>query len=338
MSRPISYDYFSLSSFYFVHTHPIMNPPSVMSPSISGHILSLAVFSHLSMVWANPNVHFITARATLPTILPRQDRSGDWSCNDYLDILASCTSATPDILSLPFQSAAQCYCYSGSSWAPTPYDSGLATCLEYLQTVEPSFYSSIVSVGEVTAPCEAFGSAANTLKGSSGATVTSTALGVNATGDANKAACSSYFSIYSSCATQDPTDFQTASDAIPNFHNEASCLCYTTSSTSTVFAPSVPDSYGSSCVGWFQTASPSYYSASIIGVGGGDVILSPCAALGDVRPTSAASDSGSRTAASGPLTTTVPTASLKPSIAGSVGVSYLLGLGFGLLAIALSNG
>ena len=306
-----------------------------MTRSIHGHILSLALFSSISIVRANLNVHSITPRAALPTILPRQDRSGVSSCNEYYNILTSCTSATPGILSLPFQSAALCYCYSGTSWAPTPYDNGFQTCLEYLQTADPALFSSITSGGEVTAPCEAMGPI------SSGATATSTAPSVNATGDANKAACSSYFSIYSSCSTKNPAEFQTASDGLPNFSNEASCLCYTTSSTSTVFAPSVLDGYWGSCIDWFQTASPAFYSASIIGTASEAAILSPCAGFGDVRsaslPLSSGNTATSLPAATGPLTTTVSTASVKSSNAGSVGVSSLLGLEFGLLAIALSN-
>lgn len=62
---------------------------------------------------------------------------------------------------------------------------------------------------------------------------------------------------------------------------QASCLCYTSSGTEIVYAPSVYDNLQSGCVNWAKTADTSDYAlfASVEGL---------CTAVGNVRSLSAA--------------------------------------------------
>jgi hypothetical protein len=94
--------------------------------------------------------------------------------------------------------------------------------------------------------------------------------------DANVAACSSYTSLSGSCAAA------TSSFAALPFSSEASCLCYTDVST---YAPSIYDGYWASCLNYYQTASPEYYSQSL---SGDTLTRTPCAAAGNVRGGNAA--------------------------------------------------
>jgi hypothetical protein len=50
--------------------------------------------------------------------------------------------------------------------------------------------------------------------------------------------------------------------ALP-FTIEASCLCYAGIST---YAPSIFDGYWASCLDYYQTASPAFYSSSLQGI------------------------------------------------------------------------
>lgn len=143
--------------------------------------------------------------------------------------------------------------------------------------------------------------------------------------DANVAACSSYSSLASSCAAATPSFAQLA------FSSEAGCLCYTASST---YAPSIYDGYWGSCLNYYQTASPEYYSQSL----SGDMLpRTPCAAAGNVLGTSAATGvvsvvvvATSSSAASG-SGSAGSTANASSSGAGSVerggGILVVMGLG-----------
>src|SRR5436305_10786348 len=98
----------------------------------------------------------------------------------------------------------------------------------------------------------------------------------SSTFDANVAACSSYSSLQASCAAA-----TTSFTNLP-FSSEATCLCYTDIST---FAPSIYDGWWNSCLNYYQTASPSYYSQSL---SGDTLTRTPCAAAGNVMGTAAA--------------------------------------------------
>jgi len=98
----------------------------------------------------------------------------------------------------------------------------------------------------------------------------------SSTFDANIAACSSYSSLQASCAAA-----TTSFTHLP-FSSEATCLCYTDTST---FAPSIYDGWWDSCLNYYQTASPSYYSHSL---SGDTLTRTPCAAAGNVMGTAAA--------------------------------------------------
>jgi hypothetical protein len=94
--------------------------------------------------------------------------------------------------------------------------------------------------------------------------------------DANVAACSSYSSLQVSCAAA-----TTSFTHLP-FSSEATCLCYTDIST---FAPSIYDGWWDSCLNYYQTASPSYYSQTL---SGDTLTRTPCAAAGNVMGAAAA--------------------------------------------------
>lgn len=190
----------------------------------------------------------------LPRLLARQDISGSTSCDPFYSIASSCSAATPDISSLPFSEAATCYCYSSSIFNPAPYDNGFNTCLKYLSTADPAFYSSLAVNGIVTDPCKMFGNVATATSGAKSAMTSTT--------DLNSEACSAWFDIRSSCALATPSF-----TALP-FSAEASCLCY----TSSTFAPSIYDGYWESCVSHYKTASPSFWSASL----SSGFVASPC--------------------------------------------------------------
>src|SRR5271155_1859264 len=122
--------------------------------------------------------------------------------------------------------------------------------------------------------------------------------------DANVAACSSYSSLKASCAAA-----TTSFTNLP-FSSEATCLCYTDIST---FAPSIYDGWWDSCLNYYQTASPSYYSQSL---SGNTLTRTPCAAAGNVMGTAAATGvvssvvagTGSPTSGSGASPTLITTA------------------------------
>jgi hypothetical protein len=126
----------------------------------------------------------------------------------------------------------------------------------------------------------------------------------SSTFDANIAACSSYSSLQASCAAA-----TTSFTDLP-FSSEASCLCYTDIST---FAPSIYDGWWNSCLNYYQTASPSYYSQSL---SGDTLTRTPCAAGGNVMGTAAATGvvssvvagTGSPTSGSGAPPTSTSTA------------------------------
>lgn len=242
----------------------------------------------------------ITVAPNLHRMLARQDAagppaSGFSSCDAFSSVLDACQIATPNIASLPFTSAASCYCYSSSTYKPAVYDNAIVTCLEFFSTADPSYYSSLASTGLQTAPCKALGNFASLSSSGTESTLASASGSLTKTGgDANKVACSSWFDIFASCNAKIPS-----LTALP-FTAEASCLCYTGS----IFAPSVYDKPWGSCVQYYKTASPAFYTSSI---GVGDGVMTPCASVGDVRATTSASSTSSTAAASSAASAATPT-------------------------------
>jgi hypothetical protein len=113
-----------------------------------------------------------------------------------------------------------------------------------------------------------------------------------------------------------------------------------------VYAPAVYDGFWGSCVEYFKTASPSFYSASLVESVPESAIVSPCLVAGNVRGASVAITSGSSSVARlssiaptptmGPLTTTVaPTGVKTGGAGGAVNSRGLLGTSFGFLVIAI---
>lgn len=143
--------------------------------------------------------------------------------------------------------------------------------------------------------------------------------------DANVAACSSYSSIFGSCAAG-TSSFQN----LP-FSSEASCLCYTASNT---YAPSIYDGYLGSCLNYYQTASPQYYSQTL---SGDSLTRTPCAAAGNVLGTSAATGVASEAVASSSSATSGATASASSSGTGTKSDAVSVkrgGFALGLIGVA----
>jgi hypothetical protein len=250
------------------------------------------------------------------------------SCGPWENIENSCAAANPSYTLLTaFVSQAPCLCYSSSTWAPNIYDDALATCLSYLSTASPAFYTSIDGPNLPRTPCDEVSSVVG--PGASGITSGPTAA---PTGDPNYDACLSWQSISSTCQASIPAF---ASLPIPT---EDKCLCY----TSGTYAPSIFDGYWASCLAYFSTASPTFYSSSL---GGDGSPRSPCA-LYPPTVTGSTSTSGIASSSSGgsgvtattgavvttsapsstiPLTTTVATTTASGSgAAGSIsGVSLI---------------
>ncbi|KAF2093278.1 hypothetical protein NA57DRAFT_81612 [Rhizodiscina lignyota] len=231
----------------------------------------------------------------------RQDTSGSTSCDPLFNIVTACTSATPGFLDLPGASAILCYCYSSTTFAPDPYDNALWTCLEYLKTADPAAYSTIAPDGPVRAPCRSHDLPKTRNPSSNPSAV--------ASGIDESSACSPWFSIYTSCAAEDPVDFKTGlNGALAPFSKQAGCLCYTTHASSTVFAPTHYDNLWADCMSWYKTNSPDYYSVSIIGTATtGSAIYSPCAAIGEVSNPASTQSSPISTSSEVRITTTSAT-------------------------------
>jgi len=228
----------------------------------------------------------------------RQADQGITSCVPWLSLVESCTAATPSFESLPFSVRASCLCYSSSLWQPSVYDGALDTCLAYLATASPTYYSSIGGGTAPTDPCRLAGDVIATAStgsypASPSPTMTTGASITSPSQPVISGACLSADLILASCA------LATSSFTNLPFTVEASCLCY----TSGTYAPSVYDGYWAACLGFYSTASPVYYSSL-----GGDVLpRTPCARvekiIGSTVPT--VSSSTTNTPSPSALTTVV---------------------------------
>lgn len=166
-----------------------------------------------------------------------------------------------------------------------------------MKACTPAFCSSCASVGgpDFVSCCQGTDAAGcistllATAAGTSTGTGTSTSASITInSNDPNVIACRSAVRILNSCTSATPGFISMLGGA------QASCLCYTSSGTETIYAPSVYDNLQSGCVNWAKTADTSDYAlfASVEGL---------CTAVGDVRSLSAAatttaSGSGSATA------------------------------------------
>jgi hypothetical protein len=93
-------------------------------------------------------------------------------CTTIGSLIESCASATQGFTDLPGQQQASCLCYSGNKLNPNVFDSPMLSCANYLQTADPSDYSSVsVLVGFCTEYAEVTSSQAPTTKA---ATITTT--------------------------------------------------------------------------------------------------------------------------------------------------------------------
>ncbi|KAG0651881.1 Ras GTPase-activating rng2 [Hyphodiscus hymeniophilus] len=152
-----------------------------------------------------------------PAVIILQQNSG---CGFLSSALSVCTSLTPGFTLLPPSQQAPCLCYSSTSWTPNIFDEAVKTCADYASTALPSVYTPIVNlenfcinVGNID-----FGLAS--------------ASAINTAGTFN-AACDLVNSLIEVCTSRTPGFV-----ALPAT-NQASCLCYATSST---WAPTVFDS------------------------------------------------------------------------------------------------
>jgi hypothetical protein len=292
---------------------------------MSPQIVIPTVFAILSLL--NPAfAEAITAAANLRPLLPRQNSDpGSTSCDAWLSIEDSCTAQTSNFVNLDFTVQASCLCYSSTVWQPSVFDNDFDTCLEYLSTASPSAYSALGGNTLPTNPCALAGNVvANTAGSDTGTATTSAAIGGSASlptpkptasssQDPNDLACLSWNAIQLSCSSSIPSF-----SALP-FSVEASCLCY----KSSTYIGSVYDDYWGSCLNYFSTASPVFYSSTL---GGDTVQRTPCAAealytattsVGSVISSAFINSAGSGATASAPsssvsqtsmaLTTTEPT-------------------------------
>jgi hypothetical protein len=263
----------------------------------------LALMSLLTPAFAQA----ITAAAKLRPLLPRQNSDpGSTSCDPWLSIEDSCTAQTPNFLSLAFTVQASCLCYSGTVWQPSVYDNDFDTCLQHLSTASPAAYSSIGGDALPTAPCVLVGNVA----GGATATATTSAAAVGSSAslitpqptattaqDPNDLACLSWRALQLSCESAVPSF-----TALP-FSVEASCLCF----QSSTYIGNVYDDLWSSCLNYFSTASPAFYSSTL----GGDTLdRTPCAAEGISTATSSVISSAVVTTAGSGQTATVPSSTV----------------------------
>lgn len=307
-----------------------------------------------------PNANTLTEPAALPSLLPRQgNKYGFTLCEPLNAIFSRCQTVMSDDVSLLFPSLAKCYCYSSSSWAPSAYDNAYSSCMIYMETASPSFYSAswLVNAWQ-TAPCSAWSAIAgiailsipgllNFEAGLTAASATITAA--NSTTDPNREACSSWSGKISSCSIDHRSAFRTISGGLQHPVKEASCLCYTTKSGSVLsYAPSGYDNYWSSCLNWYKTADPELYFSTILAVTSESVIATPCAQLGDfiaydasARPRMTGTATGAGIAPTAPTATNpvlqIATTILAPNIASSAAIGHVLELISVFLAIALQQ-
>ena len=232
-----------------------------------------------------------STHATMITLAPnhlyrRQGASADpgsTSCDAWISLEASCTAATPNFLSLPFTEEASCLCYSGTVWQPTVYDNYLKTCLSHLSTASPSQFSALGGTGLPTSPCAEVGNVMTVTSqtGSQSGALTTPPASLSSTVAGNAAACDSWDAIEMSCSNK------ISSFTDLSFSDEASCLCY----TSSTYAPFIFDGYLGQCLQYLSTANSSFYSS----LGGDTLPRTPCVLVGNV--------------ASGPVATATTTSS-----------------------------
>lgn len=241
-----------------------------------------AVMSVLPFAFAEA----ITAAANLRPLLPRQNSDpGSTSCDPWLSIEASCTAQTSNFVNLAFSVQASCLCYSGTVWQPSIFDDDWDTCLQHLSTASPTAYSALGGDTLPTNPCVVAGNVvAKTAGGGSAVATTSATIGgaasqptpkptATSSEDPNDVACLSWNAIHLSCSSVVPSF-----TALP-FSIEASCECY----ESSTYRGSVYDDLWGSCLNYFSTASPVFYSSTL---GGDAVPRTPCAAEASLTATS----------------------------------------------------
>lgn len=286
----------------------------------------------------------ITAAANLRALLPRQNSDpGSTSCDPWLSIEESCTAQTSNFINLAFSVQASCLCYTGSVWQPSVYDSDWDTCLQHLSTASPTAYSALGGDTIPTNPCFLAGNVADqTAAGGTASLSTPTPTATSAQ-DPNDLACLSWKAIQLSCSSSIPSF-----TALP-FSVEASCLCY----ESSTYRGSVYDDLWGSCLNYFSTANPVFYSSTL---GGDTVERTPCAAeasftatstVGSVISSAVINSAGFGATATAPgstvpqtstlLTTTVPTETTRSGAAVVGRGGCLVVMLTGLLALLFVN-
>ena len=185
-----------------------------------------------------------TKASNLRPILRRQSAdSGITSCDAWFNMEESCTVATPSFLDLTSTAqVASCLCYSGTVWQPSVFDSAFGVCLRHFSTASPAEYSYLGG-----AAMESFCVQAGDVRASPYLATTSLA----ATTDPKGLACNTLLAMGVSCASETP-DFS----ALP-LSIQLGCYCY----SSSTWVPGMYDGLWLSCLSYFQTASPSWFSS-----------------------------------------------------------------------------
>ncbi|KAI4127035.1 MAG: hypothetical protein LQ338_003404 [Usnochroma carphineum] len=236
-------------------------------PSINS-LVAVALFSDIALA-IHPKHHAFLKRQGCSSVDSACSSVGA-SLSDCVNyICGSCTSVDPAI--------SQC-CKLSS-------DSDIADCIS--GNVGTTGASSSFDTGDFDS---ASGSAAATsLSDGFGSAATSTGFFDDSSLTGSAALTTT--SVYPACSSLG-SKIEACESATPGFANyrlwdtQASCLCYQGSS----YQPSSFDNYYSSCLGYLSTADFEAYSELTVGTD--EAVSTPCADIGNVRATAAATKQG----------------------------------------------
>jgi hypothetical protein len=94
---------------------------------------------------------------TGPTKTRTGHPAGTSDCVSWEVIVASCELETPSFTNLPVSQEASCLCYTNRTFAPTIFDGYWGSCLAFLSTASPKYYSSVGGDGQPRTPCAEYG-------------------------------------------------------------------------------------------------------------------------------------------------------------------------------------
>lgn len=252
----------------------------------SGDMLYTPIFLCLATLLKCVQTQAITSVYSSQTATSTDTQYDQNAASCYLmdAMSSSCAVTTPDFYSsTAFAYQASCLCYTPSTiYAPLAYDGYVNGCIDYLRTAAPSAYISIVDgTGPIeTAPCSSIGDVrAIPTTSDAGSVIASTQTSSSSAPTINSAAgssaCAQLESQYSACTSS----FPGTAWATLVFTQQASCLCYT---STTLFAPTFYDNTHALCISYLSIFSSAEYSRFY---GNSAVPTNLCSAYGNVRVT-----------------------------------------------------